>query len=38
MTTNQTMQKAAMVDDDYDTIDLLEVLAVHFPMVLLAEK
>lgn len=28
MTTNQTMQKAAMVDDDYDTIDLLEVLAV----------
>lgn len=28
MTTNQTIQKAAMVDDDYDTIDLLEVLAV----------
>lgn len=28
MTTNQTMQNAAMVDDDYDTIDLLEVLEV----------
>lgn len=26
--TNQTMQSAAMVDDDYDTIDLLEVLEV----------
>ena len=28
MTTNQTMQNAAMTDDDYDTIDLLEVLQV----------
>lgn len=28
MMTNQTMQSAAMVDDDYDTIDLLEVLEV----------
>lgn len=28
MTTNQTMQSAAMVDDDYETIDLLEVLQV----------
>lgn len=28
MTTNQTLQNAAMTDDDYDTIDLLEVLQV----------
>lgn len=28
MMTNQTMQSATMVDDDYDTIDLLEVLEV----------
>lgn len=28
MMTNQTIQSAAMVDDDYDTIDLLEVLEV----------
>ena len=28
MTTNQTMQNAAMTDDDYDTIDLLEVFQV----------
>ena len=38
MTTNQTMQSAAMVDDDYDTIDLLEVLEVvrqHILVILL---
>lgn len=38
MTTNQTMQNAAMADDAYDTIDLLEVLDVirqHILIILL---
>lgn len=38
MTTNRTIQSAAMVDDDYDTIDLLEVLEVvrqHILVILL---
>lgn len=39
MTTNQMAQNAAMVDDDYETIDLLEVLEVvrqHILIVVLA--